>query len=68
MMVCCAADMQPVGFLCRYEQTSNLKSDSWVKVTGVIGKTEFEGENVPFIEAQSVTNVDKPENDYIYPY
>jgi len=68
MMVCCAADMQPVGFLCRYEQASKLKSDSWVKVTGVIGKTEFEGEGVPSIEAKSVVETEKPNDDYIYPY
>lgn len=68
MMVCCAADMQPVGFLCRYEQASKLKSDSWVKVTGVIRKTEFEGEGVPSIEAKSVVETEKPNDDYIYPY
>jgi len=68
MMVCCAADMQPVGFLCRYDKASELKSDSWVKVTGIIGKTKFDGEDVPFIEAKSVIEAEKPAGDYIYPY
>lgn len=68
MMVCCAADMQPVGFLCRYDKASGLKSDSWVKVSGIIGKTNFEGQDVPFIEAESVIEAKKPNDDYIYPY
>jgi len=68
MMVCCAADMAPVGFLCRYEEASKLEADSWVKVSGTIGKTEYDGETIPYIDAQSVESTDKPEEDYIYPY
>ena len=68
MMVCCAADMEPTGFLCRFNNASELEADSWVKVTGIVGKTEFCGETIPYIEAQSVVKTDKPADEYVYPY
>lgn len=68
MMVCCAADMQTVGLLCHYDKAKDLQSDSWVRVIGAIGKTQTEGQTIPLIEVESVENVSKPEQDYIYPY
>jgi putative membrane protein len=68
MMVCCAADMQPVGFLCRYDKTGSLKADTWVKVDGTIDKTEFGGDTIPYIKVDNVQPAEKPDNDYIYPY
>lgn len=68
MMVCCAADMQTVGLLCHYDKATELQSDSWVKVIGKISKTQTEGQTIPLIEVESIENVNKPEQDYIYPY
>jgi len=68
MMVCCAADMVPVGFLCRYDKASELTADTWVKVIGTIGKTQYEGETVPYIKAENVEKAEKPVNEYVYPY
>ena len=68
MMVCCAADMQPVGFLCRYDGAETLKSDSWITVNGVIGKTEFNGETIPYVKVDHIDEAQKPDQDYIYPY
>lgn len=68
MMVCCAADMVPMGFLCRFEGVPDLEADSWVRVTGVIAMTDYEGNSIPCIEAQSVELADKPDQEYVYPY
>jgi putative membrane protein len=68
MMVCCAADMQTVGFLCQYEKAVELEEESWVVVSGTISKTEFEGEYIPIINVQNVEITEKPQHDYIYPY
>lgn len=68
IMTCCAADMVPVGFLCRYDKASELTTDTWVKVTGTIGKTQYEGETVPYIKAENVEKAEKPVNEYVYPY
>ncbi|MEL7565282.1 MAG: TIGR03943 family protein [Dehalobacterium sp.] len=67
MMVCCAADAQPVGFLCRYDKADALPSDSWVKVTGIISRTTYDGEIIPLIAAKKVVVIERPDNDYVYP-
>lgn len=68
MMVCCAADMQPVGLLCQYEKTLELEANSWVKVNGTIEETQFDGETIPVIIVQSVEMTDEPDYAYVYPY
>jgi putative membrane protein len=68
MMICCAADMQPVGLLCVYDKALELEEDSWVQVQGTISITEFEGEYVPCIIAEEVKKEDAPDKQYIYPY
>lgn len=67
MMNCCAADAVPVGFLCGYPQAAHLPDDSWVKVTGMITRTTYEGETIPLIQAKKIVPVEKPETEYIYP-
>ncbi len=68
MMVCCAADMQPVGFLCRYDGAHELESDAWITVSGTIEKTVYEEETIPYIKVEKVERATKPDYDYIYPY
>jgi len=68
MMVCCAADMVTVGLLCRYDKTSQLAADSWVTVTGVVDKAEFEGEIIPCITVETAEETERPAQEYIYPY
>lgn len=68
MMVCCAADIQPIGFLCRYDNAAELKVDTWIRVYGTIEKGEFNGNVIPVIEADKVENTEKPEFDYVYPF
>ncbi len=68
LMVCCAADMQTVGLLCRWDGASGLESDTWVKVTGTITGIEFGEEVTPLVEVEIVEMIDKPDTEYIYPY
>ncbi|MPN28749.1 hypothetical protein SDC9_176194 [bioreactor metagenome] len=68
MMVCCAADMVPVGFMCSYAQASELKTDSWKKVTGIIDQKQCDGNIVPYVKVLTVEDAEKPDNEYIYPY
>lgn len=67
MMVCCAADTQPVGFLCRYDKADALPSDTWVRVTGKIDRITYDGEVIPIIEVDEAEAMEKPDIDYIYP-
>lgn len=68
LMVCCAADMQTVGLLCRWPSAAGLEPDTWVRVTGTLGKAEFNGEYVPVIEAETVEEAAAPDIVYIYPF
>ena len=68
MMVCCAADMQPVGFLCRFGKSDSIKTGAWVKVDGTIDKTEYGGDTIPFIKVDSIQTTEKPDTEYVYPY
>jgi putative membrane protein len=68
MMSCCTADLQPVGFLCRYEKASNLKNDTWIEVTGTIKITDYYGEKTPIIIVDKVEDATIPINEYVYPY
>ncbi len=68
MMVCCAADLQPVGLMAHYRNASGLESGSWIKVAGKIGRGEFSGQETPVIEVDTVESVQKPKNEYVYPY
>lgn len=68
IMVCCAADLQVAGLMCRYQDTNNLNKDSWVKVKGKIKKDTVNGEIQPFVVVDSIENTTKPANEYVYPF
>lgn len=67
MMWCCAADIQLIGILCRYDWTSELKENCWVKVTGTLAVSTYQGAKVPLIVRPSVIPAPKPEAAYVYP-
>ena len=68
MMVCCAADMQTIGFLCSYQNTDQLQLDAWIKVYGIIEKGELDGSEIAKIKVEQIENTEKPEMDYVYPF
>jgi putative membrane protein len=67
-MVCCAADMQPVGFLCRYDNAQEFKNDEWIMVTAKIKIEEYQGEKMPILYPSEITKTEKPKNEYVYFY
>lgn len=68
MMVCCAADLNPIGLLAHYNKASELKQDSWFEFSGNIVKGEFEGQQTPVIDIKSIQKIEKPKTEYVYPY
>lgn len=67
-MSCCTADLQPIGFLCRYNKAPELKPDTWLKVSGTIKTVDYNGEKTPIIIADKVEDAVKPINEYVYPF
>ena len=67
VMACCVADLSPCGLFCTYGNVSELESDSWVTVTGVLYQGEYEGQKEPRLRGTSVVPA-KPIEGYIFPY
>lgn len=67
LMVCCASDMQIVGFLCRDSSDKDYIKDSWVKITGILRKNEDSTDSdLKYIEVKSSENIKAPREQYIY--
>ncbi|MDT3701195.1 MAG: TIGR03943 family protein [Thermincola sp.] len=67
-MSCCTADLQPLGLICQYDKGSELKKDTWIKITGQMKKLNFKGQKIAVVDVENVVKVDKPKNEYVYPY
>jgi uncharacterized membrane protein YcgQ (UPF0703/DUF1980 family) len=67
VMVCCAADVQPIAVMVQYPKSSpDFESLAWVKV---IGKVRFQnvGDHVePAVYASKVISIPQPADQYLY--
>ncbi len=67
-MTCCEADIQFVGFKCKYEKAQNLEHRGWAWVTAKIAyefAMEYKGKG-PVLHAIQVTQAEKPEDELVY--
>ena len=55
-----------VGFLSEYNDISNFKDFTWVKVTGTIEKGYLNGD-IPVLKTKSINKVKKPKDEFVYP-
>lgn len=55
-----------VGFLCHYKDAINLKDNTWIEIEGTITKGTYHGD-MPILEITSVKNIEKPNDEYVYP-
>jgi TIGR03943 family protein len=65
-MVCCVADLEPIGFLCKYKDAQKWADNTWVYVTAKIDIGEYNGEKMPMLYADDVTKAEKPKEEYVY--
>jgi uncharacterized repeat protein (TIGR03943 family) len=66
LMVCCAADANPVFAMVDYDKAAELPLDGWVEVTGPVRMEEKDGMSIPRIQATSVTPVTEPAVPYLF--
>ncbi|HPH98535.1 MAG TPA: TIGR03943 family protein [Anaerolineaceae bacterium] len=66
-VTCCAADAFAIGMAVNWPDSQNLQDDTWVKVKGNVDLLVIDGQRIPLIHAESVTQVDVPEQPYLYP-
>ena len=64
---CCAADGYAVGMIVDSPQAASFEQDTWVKVTGPVDVTTYNGNPSPLIHAEAIEVVPQPEQPYLYP-
>lgn len=67
-MQCCSADSVPYGVLVESPLAKEFTKDTWVKLTGTIGKTTHNGNEIMKIEALSISKIKAPDSPYVNPY
>ena len=67
MMICCAADMQPVGVLAQWNDIQALIDGEWIEVTGTLSKKPYKDSFDPLIIVETIKKIDPPQREYIYP-
>lgn len=66
---CCSADAAPYGVLIEYDGgAKSWANDTWVRVSGTLQKTTYEGQNIMMLKVDKVTKLETPkEKQYVYP-
>lgn len=65
-MVCCTADLQPCGILCRGSEVSKYKDNVWIWVTGKIKIEKYMNQTMPVCYITKIDKAEKAKEDYIY--
>lgn len=67
-MVCCADDMQPIGFLCYFEYAGNLMDEENVRVIATMDEIYDEdfGRDVPVLKVESIKVLPPMQDDIVY--
>lgn len=55
-----------VGFLCSSNNASSFKDGTWVNISGKITKGYYHGD-IPIIEIESIEEIAKPKDTFVYP-
>ena len=56
-----------VGFLCHYKDAVKFKDSIWVELEGKITKGNYHGSNMPILEVTTIKEIEKPNDEYVYP-
>nr|WP_245247282.1 MULTISPECIES: TIGR03943 family protein [unclassified Paenibacillus] len=64
---CCSADAAPFGVLAEYDRAPTLADDSWVTVTGTIGKTTYNDIEIMVLKVEKIIKAEPSKNPYVYP-
>jgi len=64
-ITCCIADARPIGLIVRDTSNGALKDNQWVKVTGTMGATSYQGQRVAVVEPKQLLPT-KAGNPYMY--
>jgi putative membrane protein len=63
----CVADASIIGFISELQEAPQIDQDTWIKASGVIDITSYEGVELPMIKINSWEKVEEPLEPYLYP-
>ncbi|WP_080831648.1 TIGR03943 family putative permease subunit [Cohnella massiliensis] len=63
---CCTADALPYGVMVEAEDASRFGNDSWLRVTGTIGTTEYNGMTIMKLDLTNAEEIEPIKEPYIY--
>jgi putative membrane protein len=66
-ITCCVADAMAIGMAVQSPDAKNLQDNTWVDVKGPVQSIEIGGQKLPLILAESVTQVNQPQQPYLFP-
>jgi putative membrane protein len=65
---CCSADAAPFGVLAEYDRAQSLANDTWIRASGVLQKTTYNGEEIMLLKLDHFEKIDAPKDQqYVYP-
>lgn len=67
-MQCCSADTAPYGIMVESDTANQYAEDTWVEVTGIIGKTTYNANTIMKIDGEQLVMTEPSTTPYIYPY
>jgi len=56
-----------VGFLCHSKESIRFRDDIWVELEGTITKGSYHGSDMPILEVTVIKEIQKPNDEYVYP-
>lgn len=65
-MSCCVADAFAVGMPVAFDGAADFETGTWVEITGYLQAQDFDGDFMPVIVPEAVTETDIPETPYLY--
>lgn len=64
---CCSADASPFGVMIESDKANLFPKDTWVKVTGTIGKTSYGGNDIMKLGSTKIEKIPAAKDPYVYP-
>lgn len=64
-VTCCIADARPEGLIVRDTSRGAIQDNQWVQVTGTMGKTSYQGQQVAVVNPKQIRPI-KAGNPYMY--
>ncbi|MBM4762892.1 TIGR03943 family protein [Bacillus sp. B15-48] len=63
----CVADASIIGFVTEIAEAQNIEQDTWIRATGVLDVTGYNGIELPVVKVTNWDIIDEPDEPYLYP-